>query len=108
MLMTRANNEPRDFTIAITLLELKLELPGCASLKEKRGRIKPILNAVKRDFNVSVSEVGLQDVWQSTWVSCVITSNNSTYNAKVLNEIVDYIQNRFPDEMIIEHNLEQR
>ncbi len=42
-------------------LTVHLHLPTSASLKEKRGRIKPLMNRLRREFNVSVAEMDLQD-----------------------------------------------
>ena len=47
--------------IMLATLTIHLRLPGCASLKEKRGHIKPLLNRLHREFNVSVAEMDLQD-----------------------------------------------
>ena len=44
----------------LTTLSLHLHLPGCASLKEKRGRIKPLMARLRREFNLSVAEMDLQ------------------------------------------------
>jgi len=68
----------------LTLLTIKLYLNGCASLKEKRSRLQPILIRVRKEFNVSASEIGLQDVWQSAWVGIACVSNDQTHNQQVL------------------------
>ncbi|MBA4379619.1 MAG: DUF503 domain-containing protein, partial [Anaerolinea sp.] len=34
----------------IGLLTLHLHLPACASLKEKRGRLKPLIHRLHREF----------------------------------------------------------
>jgi uncharacterized protein YlxP (DUF503 family) len=41
----------------LAILTIHLHLPGCASLKEKRGRIKPIMTRLRREFNLSVAEM---------------------------------------------------
>jgi Uncharacterized protein conserved in bacteria len=41
-----------------------LHLPGCHSLKEKRGTLKPLTAALRQRLNVSVAETGHQDLWQ--------------------------------------------
>ncbi len=43
----------------IGILSIHLRLPGCASLKEKRGRLKPLLNQLHKKFNVSVAAMNL-------------------------------------------------
>jgi uncharacterized protein YlxP (DUF503 family) len=41
------------------------------SLKEKRAVLQRILSRLKQKFNVSVSEVDYQDVWQRTKIAIV-------------------------------------
>lgn len=92
----------------ITLLEFKLGLPGCASLKEKRGLLKPLLSRLHKTFNVSAAETGLQDMWQSAWISIALVSNDTRYNSKKANEILNYVLTYFPDLEIDEHHIEFR
>ena len=35
----------------IATLTIHLHLPGCTSLKEKRGRIKPLMSRLRREFS---------------------------------------------------------
>ncbi len=42
------------------------------SLKGKRSVIKSIITRLKQRLNVSVSEVGYQDLWQRTEI-CIVT-----------------------------------
>jgi hypothetical protein len=106
--MARENHRNSDQTTMVTLLTIKFNLPGCSSLKEKRGRLQPILNQLKREFNLSVSEVGLQDVWQSAWIACALVSNDNTHNTQIMDEALKYIEAHFPDEVIEEQHLESR
>ena len=46
-----------------------LHLAGCASLKDKRSRIKPLVTALRR-VNLSVAEVDHQDLWQRAGLAC--------------------------------------
>jgi uncharacterized protein YlxP (DUF503 family) len=92
----------------LTLLTIKLYLNGCSSLKEKRSRLQPILTRVRKEFNVSVSEIGLQDVWQSAWVGIACVSNDQTHNQQILDNVVKFIESNWPDEQILESHLESR
>jgi len=47
----------------VGLLTLEIRLPGCDTLKEKRHRLKGVIERVRSKFNVSVSEVGRQDAF---------------------------------------------
>jgi uncharacterized protein YlxP (DUF503 family) len=92
----------------VTLLTVKLYLNGCSSLKEKRSRLQPILIRVRKEFNVSVSEIGLQDVWQSAWIGIACVSNDSAHNQQVLDNVVKFIEANWPDEQILESHVESR
>lgn len=48
----------------ILLIEVELHIPMSHSLKEKRAIVKPLLNELRRDFNLSVAETGAHDHWQ--------------------------------------------
>ena len=44
----------------ILLITLRLRAPWCRSLKDKRSLVKPLILGLRRSFNVSVAESGLQ------------------------------------------------
>jgi uncharacterized protein YlxP (DUF503 family) len=48
----------------------ELHLPGCHTLKEKRGTLKPLTAALRQRLNVSVAETGHQDLWQRAEIAC--------------------------------------
>jgi uncharacterized protein YlxP (DUF503 family) len=48
----------------------ELHLPGCHSLKEKRGTLRPLTAALGQRLNVSVAETGHQDLWQRAEIAC--------------------------------------
>lgn len=92
----------------VTLLSIKVGLPECASLKEKRSQLKPIMSRIHKVYNASVAETGLQDFWQSAWLTCALVSNDARFNAKVANEILHEIETRFPHLVIDEYHIEHR
>ena len=49
-----------------------LHLPGCHSLKEKRGVLKPLTTVLRKSLNVSVAETGHQDLWQRAEIACAV------------------------------------
>jgi uncharacterized protein len=52
------------------------------SLKEKRAVLQRIISRLKQKFNVSVSEVDYQDVWQRTKIA-IVTVASSKVSAEV-------------------------
>ncbi|MGH7525838.1 MAG: DUF503 domain-containing protein [Gemmatimonadales bacterium] len=61
-----------------------LHLPGCHSLKEKRGLIKPLTAGLRRSLNVSVAETGHQDLWQRAEIACAVVGSARTVVEEVL------------------------
>ncbi len=49
-----------------------LHLPGCHSLKDKRGVLKPLTTTLRRSLNVSVAETDHQDLWQRAEIACAV------------------------------------
>lgn len=90
----------------IGILTVHLHLPICGSLKEKRGRIKPLMARLRREFNVSVAEMGLQDHRQEALISCAMVGNEPGYLQAALEKVQRWIQGNWPDGMIIEQRIE--
>ena len=104
--MAQSFHELDQFTVS--LLTLKLLLPGCGSLKQKRSLLCPILARRHKEFNLSAAEIGLQDVWQSAWLGCALLSTDADHNARVLNTVVDYVETHFPEVQVEEFHIEMR
>ncbi len=62
----------------------ELHLPGCRSLKEKRGLLKPLTAELRRSLNVSVSETRHQDLWQRAEIACAAIGTSRTVVEKTL------------------------
>lgn len=83
--------------MTIGLLTLKLHLPGCASLKEKRRRLKPLLARLHKEFNVSAAELDYNDAWQSALIGCAMVANGSPHVQQSLEAIRRWIENSWHD-----------
>lgn len=106
--MTRETSFPINNKAQVGLLSVKINLPGCSSLKEKRSRLQPMLLRLRKYFNAGIAETALHDLHQSSWMSCVIVSTEWRYIQLTCEEIIRYIKTHFPDEIIEERCLEQR
>lgn len=87
-------------------LSLHLHLPGCSSLKEKRGRLKPLLHRLHREFNVSAAEMDLQDAWQDSVICCGMVGNDRVVLEACLRTVAKWVQAHWPDGMIEQERLE--
>lgn len=90
-----------------SLLILQILLPGCASLKEKRGRIRPVLARLQREFNVSSAELDQLDAHGAAVLGCVCLSNEKVHCRQVLENVLAYTRSHFPDVEIEDHHIEE-
>ena len=51
-------------TLVVGICTLELSLAGVSSLKDKRRIIKSLTTRLRREFNISVAEVGALDRWE--------------------------------------------
>jgi uncharacterized protein YlxP (DUF503 family) len=80
---------------------ISLRLPENLSLKGKRRVLKSIIAQVKSRFNVSVAEVGDNDLWQLATLGVCCVSNDNRYTNEVLSKVVDFIaKGRFEVEIL--------
>lgn len=56
----------------------ELHLEGCHSLKEKRGRLLPLKERLRRGHNLSVAETAHQDSWQRAELGCAALGSDRT------------------------------
>jgi len=92
--------------MSLGMLTIHLRIPGCASLKEKRSRLKPLLARLHREFNVSVAEVGRQDSWQQAVVACALVGNDPGHVQRSLQKIVNWVESFWPDVDVTDEELE--
>jgi len=62
------------------------------SLKEKRRVAKSIKDRLKNKFNVAVSEIGDQDIWQSLHLGIVSVGPDSQYLDGLMNKLISAIE----------------
>ena len=92
--------------MSIGLLTLHLQIPGCTSLKEKRGRIKPLLARLHREFNVSAAEIDRLDAWQEDVIACALVGNDPNHVRSSLDHVATYVSTHFPDLELLDNNIE--
>lgn len=66
------------------------------SLKEKRAVLQRILTRLKQKYNISVSEVDYQDVWQRTKIAIVAVSSSRVSTEQELQNALKFIDS-FPE-----------
>lgn len=69
------------------MLTVRLHLPACGSLKEKRGVSKALIARIRRDLNVSVAEIGGQDTWQRCDLGIAVAAGSEVGARRVAQQV---------------------
>ncbi len=78
---------------------LRFYLHGNNSLKGKRKVIRSIKDRLKNKFNVSVAEVGDQDVWQNIHLGIAAVNSDAQYLDGLFKHVVNFVDNMHLAEM---------
>jgi uncharacterized protein YlxP (DUF503 family) len=87
-------------------LLIHLHLPGCASLKEKRGRIIPLMSRMRREFNLSVAETDMRDAHQEAIIQCAMVNSDATELHRSLQGVARWVAGNWPDGDLIATKIE--
>ena len=71
--------------MVVGILRLTLYIHGAASLKDKRQVLRKVVDRLRSRFNVSVAEVGENDVWQRAVIGIAAVANDHSF----VNEVLD-------------------
>jgi uncharacterized protein YlxP (DUF503 family) len=84
----------------IGFLEVHLRISEAHSLKEKRRVVKRVVERLKNKFNVSVSEIGDQDRWQSSIIGVVTVGSSRKIVDATLEKVIVFIEELYPGKLV--------
>ena len=76
----------------IGVCRVELHLPDRHSLKEKRQVVKSLKDRIRREFNVSIAEVGDQDLWQRAVLAAACVGTDRAYVNGVLDRLLRMVE----------------
>lgn len=77
--------------MVIGCCSIRFYLHGNNSLKGKRRVVRAIKDRLKNDFNVSIAEVGNQDVLQSLHIGISAVSSDKPYMDGLMTKVINAI-----------------
>lgn len=92
--------------MVVGILKLHIHLAGCSSLKEKRGRLKPLLTRLRREFDISAAEIDHLDVWKDAAIACTMVSNDHKHVQRSLQKITGWVERNWPDVDVVDDEIE--
>ncbi|WP_457600623.1 DUF503 domain-containing protein [Hydrogenivirga sp.] len=78
--------------MVIGVLVLELYIPDSGSLKGKRKEIKSIKDRLRSNFNLSVSEIDNQDLWQRSSLGIAVAGSDVTHVRETLHRIENFVE----------------
>ena len=71
---------------------LDLHLPESHSLKEKRSVIKSLKDTLRNQFNISITEIDHQDLWQRAILGVALIAPDTRFANQVLSKVVKAVE----------------
>ena len=71
----------------VACVKMDFHIPGCRSLKEKRGVVKRLVERTRSKYNVSIAEVGDNDLHQRAVVGFAVVGNDVSFVTEVADKV---------------------
>ena len=91
--------------VVVGLLQVELGIPGNRSLKGKRRVLNSVKERVRSQFNVSIAEVELNDVWDAALLGVSCVANQSQPVHQTLSKVVSAME-RCRDVTLVDYAIE--
>jgi uncharacterized protein YlxP (DUF503 family) len=91
--------------MVVGLANIDIHIPESGSLKSKRHLLKRIKDRVKNKFNVSIAEIGHNDLWQRATIGVSVVANDKKFANQVLSKVVEQI-NKENGLQILDYSIE--
>lgn len=77
--------------MVVGICNIKLEIYGANSLKSKRSVLKSIIRRLQNKFNISISEVANNDIWNRADIGLSVVSNDNKIVEETIAKVIDFI-----------------
>ena len=86
--------------MVIGVCQLDFLIPENQSLKGKRHVMRKMIDRVRHQFNVAISEVGDNDLWQRGQIGICTVGNDRRHINSSLDKVIDFIEKMNLVEMV--------
>ena len=81
-----------------------VHLPDCRSLKEKRMIVRSLKSRLRNEFEVSVAEVGGQDLLQRSQIGVAVIGPDQAPLDALLQRMLHFVESNLDGELLEFHN----
>jgi uncharacterized protein YlxP (DUF503 family) len=92
-------------SIHVAVGRIRLDLPGCQGLKQKRKVIRPLVKRLRDRFGVSAAEVGHQDVWHSSVIAVAAVGGQASELDGLVHDVMRFVR-RSTDAVVVDFGVE--
>ena len=89
----------------VAVLQFRLRIDGCGSLKEKRSIVKSLKDRARRRFNIAIAEVDDHDVWGSAVLGASSVGVDAASAEGSLRALLKFVEG-YRDAELEDHQLE--
>lgn len=86
--------------MVVGICQFDFRIPENHSLKGKRHIIRKLIDRVRHRFNVAISEVGDNDLWQRGQIGICTVGNDRRHINSSLDKVIDFIEKMHLVEMV--------
>jgi hypothetical protein len=79
--------------MVVSMIQLLIELPPIASIKEKRRIVSSLKEKLYQKFRLSVAEVDLLDSLKYAQIGAALVSNSKTFGESVMHKALALVEN---------------
>ncbi|TVP74245.1 MAG: DUF503 domain-containing protein [Gemmatimonadales bacterium] len=76
----------------VVVLTFQLSIPGCRSLKEKRGVLRSVVDRLRSRYPVSVAETGSQDVHDRGEVTVAFVTSDARRGDSIASRVDTFLE----------------
>ena len=85
---------------------IDLDMPGNASLKDKRRVVKSVIARLRRDYNLAAAEVDAHESWRRAVIAIVTVSTDAGYAHGLLEKAVACLEESRFDCILADYRIE--
>jgi uncharacterized protein len=75
----------------VLAMAVDVHVPECRSLKAKRSVVKPIVEGVRRRYQIAAAETGYLDQWQRAELGFAVVAGSVQHATEVMDDVERFV-----------------
>ncbi|MDH4223449.1 MAG: DUF503 domain-containing protein [candidate division Zixibacteria bacterium] len=93
--------------MVVGICSIEIHIPESNSLKSKRQVLRRLKDRINNRFNVSIAEIGNNDLWQRTTLGVAAIANDGKFINQLLSQVIEQL-NRENGVVVMDYSMEIR